>query len=79
MRKQVRLTAHRIHSSERIMQAFHGAPVVITTQVPDGTIGECVHSDGLREVIFIPLQETGQHYRAMQVIRQIRKTEEESV
>lgn len=42
MRKKSRLTAQRITSFERIMQAFRGAPVIFTMQVSDGTIGKCV-------------------------------------
>lgn len=71
MRKKTRLTAQRIASCERIMQAFRGAPVITTTQVADGTIGKCVHSDGMKEVMFIPLEVDGQHYRAMRFIRQL--------
>ena len=71
MRNKPRLTAQRIASCERIMQAFHGAPVISTEQVADGTIGKCVHSDGLKEVMFIPLEVDGQHYRAMRFIRQL--------
>ena len=71
MRKKPRLTAQRIASCERIMQAFHGAPVISTEQVADGTIGKCVHSDGLKEVMFIPLEVDGQHYQAMRFIRQL--------
>ena len=71
MRKKARLTAQRIASCERIMLAFRSAPVITTTQVADGTIGKCVHSDGLQEVMFIPLEVDGQHYRAMRLIRQL--------
>ena len=71
MRKKPRLTAQRIASYERIMQAFRGATVISTIQVADGTIGKCVHSDGLKEVMFIPLEVDGQHYRAMRFIRQL--------
>ena len=71
MRKKPILTAQRIASCERIMQAFHGAPVISTEQVADGTIGKCVHSDGLKEVMFIPLEVDGQHYRAMRFVRQL--------
>ena len=71
MRKKAKLTAQRIASCERIMQAFRGAPVITTTQVADGTIGKCVHSDGLQEVMFIPFEVDGQHYQAMRLIRQL--------
>ena len=71
MRKKSRLTAQRIASCERIMKAFHDAPVITTTQVADGTIGKCVHSDGLQEVMFVPLEVDGQHYQAMRFIRQL--------
>ena len=71
MKKKSRLTAQRIASCERIMKAFRDAPVIITTQVADGTIGKCVHSDGMKEVMFIPLDVDGQHYRAMRFIRQL--------
>lgn len=79
MRKRVKLSAQRIASCARIMQEFREAPVVVTTQVKDGTIGECIHRDGLREVMFIPLAYDGQHYRAMQVVRELRIKEEEAV
>lgn len=78
MKQKVKLSAQRIASCARIMQEFRGAPVVVTTQVADGTIGECVHRDGLREVMFIPLAYDGQHYRAMQVVKELRTKEEEA-
>lgn len=40
--KKQRITAQRIASCERIMQAFHGEPAIFTTQVADGKIGDCV-------------------------------------
>ena len=40
--KKQRITAQRIASCERIMQAFRSAHVIFTTQVADGKIGKCV-------------------------------------
>ena len=75
MKKKSRIAAQRIASCERIMQAFRGATVISTIQVADGTIGKCVHSDGMKEVMFIPLEVDGQHYRAMRFVRQLSSRE----
>lgn len=40
--KKQRITAQRIASYERIMQAFRSARVIFTTKVSDGTNGKCV-------------------------------------
>ena len=40
--KKQRITAQRIASCERIMQAFHSAHVIFTTKVADGTNSKCV-------------------------------------
>ena len=37
-----RITAQRIASYERIMQAFRSAHVIFTTKVADGANGKCV-------------------------------------
>ena len=42
MRKKSRLTAQRITSCERIMQAFRIEPVIFTTKMADWTVGKCV-------------------------------------
>ena len=40
--KKQRIKAQRITSCERIMQEFLGAPVIFTTKMANGKIGECV-------------------------------------
>ncbi len=42
MKKKSRLTAQRIASIERIMQAFRSEPAIFSAQVADVTIGNCV-------------------------------------
>ena len=42
MKKKSRLTAQRIATSERIIQAFRGEPVIFTAQVADWNIGKCI-------------------------------------
>ena len=42
MKKKSRLTAQRIASIERIMQAFRSEPAIFSAQVADGIIENCV-------------------------------------
>lgn len=63
-----RLNQARIEACEKIQATFTDALVLVIRQTVDGTMGECVHSNGVREYMFIPLHVTGQHYRAMKTI-----------
>ena len=63
-----KLNEARIEACEKIQATFTDALVLVIRQTIDGTMGECVHPDGVREYMFIPLHVTGQHYRAMQTI-----------
>lgn len=71
MKVKARLSEARIQACLKIQSTFRDALVVVTRQTIDGTVGECVHPNGVREYMFVPLQVTGQHYRAMQEIRRI--------
>lgn len=63
-----RMTEARIEACMKIQATFKDALVLVIRQTIDGTMGECVHPNGVREYMFIPLRVTGQHYRAMQTI-----------
>lgn len=63
-----RLNEARIQACMKIQATFTDALVLVIRQTIDGTIGECVHPNGVREYMFIPLHVSGQHYRAMQSI-----------
>lgn len=66
-----RLNKERIQACAKIQSTFRGALVVVIRQTMDGTVGECVHRNGVREYMFVPLQVNGQHYRAMQEIQRV--------
>ena len=63
-----KLNQARIEACMKIQATFTDALVLVIRQTIDGTMGECVHPNGVREYMFIPLCVTGQHYLAMQTI-----------
>ena len=63
-----RLNEARIQACMKIQATFRDALVLVIRQTIDGTIGECVYQNGVREYMFVPLLVTGQHYRAMHTI-----------
>lgn len=74
-----RINEARIQACLKIQATFKDALVLVIRQTIDGTMGECVYPDGVREFMFVPLRVTGQHYRAMKTIslQYGRKEEEE--
>ena len=74
-----KLNQARIEACLKIQAIFKDALVLVIRQTIDGTIGECVHPNGVCEFMFVPLRVNDQNYLAMKTIslQYGRKEEEE--